>query len=110
MSIKRPISTADHVIEVEGLPVTDRRPNGDRPGLVDAGSDDRANRRPSRHKGQATVDEVCDEVIELARHGKPGMKMHAQVLEVRAGASFMGESQLEMMGPAADPGMGLPRT
>ena len=29
-------------------------------------------------KRQGSLDEVCDLVLKLARHGKPGMKMHAQ--------------------------------
>ena len=48
-------------------------------------------------KGQGTLDEVCELVLKLARHGKPGMKCMHKVLEARAGGSFLGESQLEAM-------------
>ena len=85
-----------HVIEIEGLPVTD---------VVRTVIDLAASMpvpmigKIVDHlviRGAATVDDFADEVMELARHGKPGMKTMHSVLEVRRGASFMGDSRLEM--------------
>jgi hypothetical protein len=87
---------AGHVIELEGLPVTDVVRT-----VIDLSS---AMPIPAIGKmvdhlvvgGAATIDGFADEVMELARHGKPGMKTMHTVLEVRNGARFMGDSRLEM--------------
>jgi hypothetical protein len=89
--------TDDQIVEVEALPVTSAvRTAIDlavRMGPFSIG-------RIVDHivlKGQGSLDEVGDLVLKLARHGKPGMKCLHKVLEVRAGGSFLGESQLEVM-------------
>ena len=87
---------AGHVVELEGMPVTDVVRT-----VIDLAS---AMPIPAIGKmidhlvvrNSATIDEFADEVIELARHGKPGMKTMHSVLEVRDGARFMGDSRLEM--------------
>ncbi len=89
--------TDDQIVEVEALPVTSP---------IRTGVDLAARMGPHSigriidHivlQGQGTLDEVCDLVLKLARHGKPGMKCMHKVLEARAGGSFLGESQLEAM-------------
>lgn len=45
--------------------------------------------------GRATLDDICNEVARLARHGKPGMKTMHAVLEARVGETLLGESELE---------------
>ena len=87
---------AGHVVELEGLPVTDVVRT-----VIDLASaiPIPAIGRIVDHlviRGAATIDDFADEVIELARHGKPGMKTMHSVLEVRDGARFMGDSRLEM--------------
>ena len=87
---------AGHVTEFEGLPLTDVVRT-----VIDLAA---AMPVPAIGKmvdhlvvaGAATIDSFADEVMELARHGKPGMKTMHTVLEVRDGARFMGDSRLEM--------------
>jgi hypothetical protein len=87
---------AGHVIELEGLPVTDAVRT-----VIDLAS---AMPVPAIGKmvdhlvvaGAATIDGFADEVMGLARHGKPGMKTMHKVIEVRDGARFIGDSRLEM--------------
>lgn len=87
---------AGHVTEFEGLPLTDVVRT-----VIDLAA---AMPVPAIGKmvdhlvvaGAATIDSFADEVTELARHGKPGMKTMHTVLEVRDGARFMGDSRLEM--------------
>jgi len=109
--------TDDQVIEVEALSVTTPMRTG-----VDLAARMNPNQigRIIDHiilKSQGSLDEVCDLVLKLARHGKPGMKCMHKVLEARAGASFLGESELEAMAlklfrewdlPAPVPQMPLP--
>ena len=87
--------TDDQVVEVEALPVTSP---------IRTGSIWLPIRAPIQvgriidHivlKRQGSLDEVCDLVLRLARHGKPGMKCMHRVLQARAGGSFLGESHLE---------------
>ena len=89
--------TDDQVIELDALPVTSP---------VRTGVDLAARMGPLQvgriidHivlKKQGSLDDVCDLVLKVARHGKPGMKCMHKVLEARAGGSFLGESQLEAM-------------
>ena len=89
--------TDDQVVEVEAMPVTSP---------IRTGVDLAAHLGPAQigriidHivlKKHGSLDEVCDLVLRLARHGKPGMKCMHRVLEARAGGSFLGESQLEVM-------------
>ncbi len=89
--------TDDQVVAVDAMPVTSP---------IRTGVDLAARMGPLQigriidHivlKGQGSLDEVCDLVLKLARHGKPGMKCMHKVLEARAGGSFLGESQLEAM-------------
>lgn len=89
--------TDDQVVEVDAMPVTSPIRTGvdlaARMGPVQTG-------RIIDHivlKGQGSLDDVCELVLKLARHGKPGMKCMHKVLEARAGGSFLGESQLEAM-------------
>lgn len=89
--------TDDQVVDVEALPVTSPIRT-----VIDLAA--RMGPFPIGRivdhlvlKGQGTLDEVGDLVLKLARHGKPGMKCLHKVLEVRAGGSFLGESQLEVM-------------
>lgn len=87
---------AGHVIELEGMPVT-----GAVRTVIDLASTMPipAVGRIVDHlviRGVATIDEFADQVVDLARHGKPGMKTMHSVLEIRDGARFMGDSRLEM--------------
>jgi hypothetical protein len=86
------------VVEVEDLPVTTPvRTTIDLAGRMRAP----AIGRIVDHlvvNGIASLNEFVDQVAELARHGKPGMKTMHRVLEMRVGEEFMGESQLEMLG------------
>lgn len=87
---------AGHVIELEGLPVTDAVRT-----VIDLASSMPvpAIGRIVDHlviRGTATIDDFADEVMELSRHGKPGMKTMHSVLKIRDGARFMGDSRLEM--------------
>ena len=84
------------VVELEGLPVTDVVRT-----VIDLASSMPvpAIGRIIDHlviRGPATIDDFADEVMELARHGKPGMKTMHTVLRVRDGARFIGDSRLEM--------------
>ena len=84
------------VIELEGIPVTDPVRT-----VIDLASSMPvpAIGRMVDHLvvgGQATIDQIGDAVLDLARHGKPGMKTMHSVLEFREGEGFMGESGLEM--------------
>jgi hypothetical protein len=88
----------DHrVTEIEGLPVTD---------LVRTTIDLCSVLRPFSIgriidrlviEGRATVDEIASEVENLARHGKPGIKVARTALEPRMGEAAIGESEIEAL-------------
>lgn len=88
--------TSGYVIEIEGLPVTD---------VVRTTTD------LAISLGPRTIGRLVDHVVvnklapleafiaivgDLSRRGKPGMKTMHQVLELRTGEAFLGDSELEL--------------
>jgi hypothetical protein len=88
--------TSGYVVEIEGLPVTD----------VVRTTTDLAVTLGPRTIGRlidhvvvnklAPLDAFMTIVGDLSRRGKPGMKTMHQVLELRAGEAFLGDSELEL--------------
>ena len=88
--------TSSYVIEIEGMPTTN---------VVRTTTDLAAS------LGPRTIGRLIDHIVvnrlapleafltavgDLSRRGKPGMKTMRQVLEIRAGEAFLGDSELEL--------------
>lgn len=89
--------TPEYVVEMDGLTVTS----------ITRTIIDLAARRKPHQIGpivdrivvdkRATLDQICEEVLRLARRGKPGMRTMHQVLELRVGETLVGDSELELL-------------